>query len=215
MANIYEFQDTVQFWDKAKSYFVGQGNLRLALSGGSSAKILSVLKDDEFDFSTLELWQTDERFVPQNHSDSNAKLIRDLLGDSAFIEKFFPIQGDPISSSHMYESMLKEHKDGYLFDLAILGVGPDGHTASLFPSSDILNSQRLVEATETEVFAIQNRLTLTFKALKKSKKILVLMMGSNKRKIFKQITNPDTKFDECPARKLLDWEQVDILFLDA
>ncbi len=219
-AKLKIMKDEKIFWDavldlvqKAKNEAGDQ--FRIAASGGSSAGIFDVLRDHDFDFSDTALFQVDERFVPHDHPDSNFKLLDEKVGD--FVSRFyaFPICSTPEESAEKYAEVLRADKDGFLFDLTILGIGPDGHTASLFPGDPVLDkNEKLTVHTQTEAFAIRDRLTLTFPAIGRSRKILVLMMGAEKRDIFEKITHPEVDFHLFPGRKILDFDQGEILFLD-
>ncbi len=220
MANIQTFTNSKDFVNKSvelvnQTRDHAEKNFRMALSGGSSAGIINALQQKKFLFFQTEIWQVDERFVSPDHSDSNANLLKGYLEGSDWDERFFPILDTPEASIKAYQEMFEPDLEGYLFDLVVLGIGPDGHTASLFPGAEILdNDSDLVAVTQTDKFAVKTRLTLTFEALKRTRKIIVLMMGSTKSEIFKTITDPATDYHQFPARKLLAWDNVEILFLN-
>ncbi len=213
MADIKTVKNESEFWDQSVQVFKTLKPNRIALSGGSSADIIDHLKKANFDFDSVRIFQTDERFVLNDDENSNTKLLRSKLENSKYQNCFFPILETPEASVEKYEDQLIEDDAGFLFDMTVLGIGPDGHTASIFPNSKP-NEEKLVDLTETEEFAIKKRLTLTFNALKKSKQIIVLMKGKNKREIFEKITDSETDPEKFPARTLLDWDNVTILFAD-
>ena len=216
---IYKFTDQVEFWQQVLSavdqtVLEASDVFRLAMSGGSAAQLLDHLRATDFDFSKTELWQVDERFVPVDDLDSNIRLLDTKLGETPIERKYFPILETREASVSAYNSQLKEDPDGYLFDLTILGVGPDGHTASLFPNTAVLETEALVVSSETIVFAVRERMSLSFAAIAKSRRVLILMMGAGKADIFATLTDPATSYLDCPGKKALDMPQTDVLWLN-
>jgi len=186
---------------------------RLAMSGGSAANFL----DHVFIPDTTEIFLADERCVPPDHKDSNAKLIRTKLKIRNFVDRldFYKPGFSAAECAAEYELALKTDQDN-LFDLVVLGVGPDGHTASLFPDAEALSADGLTVATQApNAFAVKHRLSLTYTALKSAKTVLVLLQGASKKEIFKIITNPETDKQKYPARELLDWPNAHIYWLNA
>ncbi len=210
MAEIKTFTDEDAFWTTIES--VSSWPDRLVMSGGSAANFL----DQVFVPDTTHIFLADERYVNSAHPDSNAKLIRRKFKEKNFVDRLaFYKQGlTPEECAERYEEILKTDNE-YLFDLVVLGVGPDGHTASLFPNSAALNSKNLTVAVQApKEFAVKDRLSLTFNALKSAKTVLVLLQGISKKEIFKIITNPETDKHEFPARELLDWDNTHIYWLN-
>lgn len=190
--------------------------VNIALSGGSTPKEIyqSLAKKLSFmPFSNpLHFYQVDERYVPASKEDSNQKMI---------IEAFAVLkssQNPSIKNIHFHffdttiplEKSLKEYTKELpkTFDLAILGIGPDGHTASLFPNSKELTSKAKVAHTTTKEFAVKDRLTLTFPTILKAKNLLVLL--KNKPKIITELENPTKSAKEFPAHKLLSHKKLSI-----
>lgn len=216
-AEIKTHQAAESFWAEAleivmQAHSEREKNFRLAMSGGSAANLLDQLQAHQFDWSETSLYQVDERFVPADHPDSNARLLDEKLGNAKLDRKYFPILESRELSLEAYKKQLQPDTDGYLFDLCVLGVGPDGHTASLFPRTSALDSAELVVATETEEFAVRERLSLSLAAIAQSRHILVLMMGAGKAEILKKIQDPATDFHEFPAQKILALPQAKVLW---
>lgn len=217
MARTHEFTNEKEFWVGVQAA-IGQVFEKvqdpfIAASGGSAAQVFDHLEDDILKESTICL--VDERYVPFDHEDSNARLIALKVAKKAKQMCPFDTTLPPDEAVDKYEEALRERLavEGYLFDLTFLGVGPDGHTASLFPNDPALKEEDfLVTITETETFAIKERLTLTFPGIELSQRIIVLMIGAGKEDIFHTITDKDTDPDEYPARRLMDWPQVDIFW---
>ena len=208
MADIRTFTNEADFWAVIET--LASWPETLAMSGGSAANFL----DQIFVPDTAEIFLADERCVPSSHSDSNAKLIRSKLKEKNFVDRlnFYQEGKTPAECTEAYAKILPAEG----FDLVVLGVGPDGHTASLFPSSEALNAKALTVATTAPAaFAVKDRLSLTFAALEKSKKVLVLLQGASKAEIFAKITNPETDPQQYPGRTLLDWENTHIFWLNS
>lgn len=216
-ARVHEFTNEKDFWLGVQAatgqVFEKVQDPFIAASGGSAAQIFDYLEDDVLKESTVCL--VDERCVPFDHEDSNAKLI--ALKVAKKVQQMCPFDTTlpPDEAADKYEEALRERLaiEGYLFDLTVLGVGPDGHTASLFPNTPALKEEDfLVTITETDVFAVKERLTLTFPGIELSQRIVVLMIGANKEEIFNTIIDEDTDPNQFPARRLMDWPQVDVFF---
>lgn len=207
------FTDTDTFWNAIlKSYNRSKSSIdkdqifNLVASGGSAAQIF----DQNLDLSYTEVFIADERFVPEDHDDSNAKLLRSKSLGKKLIA--WDTQEFDSAEECAKSYALKLPKS---FDCTILGIGPDGHTASLFPNIpelDILNKKCI--HTKTREFAIEDRLSMTFSTLETSKKIMILMMGKGKKEILDKITDEKSDFHDYPARRILDFKNVEIYFLD-
>jgi 6-phosphogluconolactonase len=194
--------------------------LRLALSGGSTpAPIYEAFASDASlpDNFHLKLFQVDERFVPPEHPDSNHWFLNEHLleplkkkffGNKNILDSYFFSTDVPIEQSlRLYEKEIKKDVEAgaAFFDLAVLGLGSDGHIASLFPGSPALQDSACLAAhTTTDLFAVRDRLTLTFPAIMSSKKILLLLRGKEKEKILHDLIRSQKSVAELPAKKLLE-----------
>lgn len=175
--------------------------VRLALSGGSTPKpVYDSLAKESIPFDRLELFQVDERYVPPESSDLNANMLRETILKDATLFRGYHLFDTALTlqnSMQVYEEMLAKLPQP-LFHLTILGIGPDGHTASLFPHSPALASDQLVASTSTEVFAGRDRLTLTPKALLASETILILVNGREKSAITNAFIEGKAKKEDLP-----------------
>jgi len=164
---------------------------RLALSGGSTPRgcYRHLAHLNQVPWHQVEIYQGDERFVPPDHPDSNYRLIRQtLLKDVAPRGMFaMPTDGTPDQAARAYEEMLRQQYGAstliagqYLFDLQLMGIGDDGHTASLIPGQPVLDNRSdwvaPVPHGRPEV-----RVTLTYPALEASRLVLFLVSGAAKR----------------------------------
>lgn len=199
---------------------IGGDPFSLALSGGSTPEsVYQILAQQLSKKKNLRLrvFQADERFVPQNDSHSNALLIKKsflgFLSPEIFVETFFfDTTIPPSESAKNYELLLK----GKLpLDVCILGIGNDGHTASLFPKSPALQEKKaLVLQTEAKNYPIPIRMSLSFPAILSSKKILLLLKGKEKKGVLDEFLSGTLPPQDFPAKYLLPHKNINIFFLE-
>lgn len=168
----------------------------VALSGGSTPRALySLLAEPEvarwLDWERIHLFWGDERCVPRDSSDSNYRMVWDALISRVSIPpaNIHAPTGqdlDPAASAESYELEIKQFFDlseGRFpaFDLVLLGLGPDGHTASLFPGSAATHDDsRIVIANYVEKFKTY-RLTFTFPTINKARNVIFMVSGAAKQ----------------------------------
>ena len=190
---INEFQNETNFINASLKLITALAPKTIALSGGSTPQNL-YKKMSEFSFKNVDFFQVDERYVPKDNKDSNYKMVKETLNKE--IHHFDTSLSIP-ESLEKYEKELPEQ-----FDLIILGIGNDGHTASLFPNTEAINSKEKVAHTKN----IQERLTITFPVILNSKNILVLL--KNKKKVLEELQNPSKTIEQFPSLKLLEHENL-------
>jgi 6-phosphogluconolactonase len=154
----------------------------LALSGGSTARAgYELLAVAEVEWSEVDVFFGDERWVPVDDPESNEGMARHAFVDQVHPRAVHSMRraGDTIGeAADAYDQLLREYGS---LDLVHLGLGPDGHTASLFPGSPALDeSERLVVATGDDLHP-HPRLTLTFPALAQSRLAVFTVAGEGKR----------------------------------
>jgi 6-phosphogluconolactonase len=179
-------------------------NFHIALSGGSTP--IPIYKDWATSIpeiiSQSTIWQVDERYVQANNPDSNQKLIRESLLNPLIGNKpkfnFFDTNLEITESLKSYSKKLP-HK----FNFTLLGIGSDGHTAGIFPFTKAIESKEKTAHTQTENFAVFDRLTLTFPAILSSEKIIIALKGNDKEQILAEIEKDKTNTQKFPAAKLL------------
>src|ERR1700761_1189531 len=191
------------------------GPFRVSLSGGSTPKTLyGLLASDEFrslfPWSRVFWYWGDERFVPYDHPDSNYRMTREAMLAKAPVpaENIHPIptDGTPDDAALRYERTL-QHAYGAatldpqrpLFDITLLGVGPDGHTASLLPGEAVLDER------ERWVGAVSHgrpevRITMTYRAIESSRRVAFLVAGEEKAEIFAAIRAGDSSVPAARVR---------------
>ena len=174
---------------------------RMSLCGGGTPRpIYEALVNEAIDWENLEITFSDERCVPPDHDDSNYKMAADALLSKVPVKEnnIIRIKGelDPVESSLQCEDELRKRSGGsiYVHDLLLLGMGEDGHTASLFPGTNALSeSERWVVDNyipDKEV----NRVTFSYPLINASRKILVLATGEKKKKLVNDMINGDESF---------------------
>ena len=166
---------------------------RMVLSGGTTpvAAYRALARKGGLPWGCAELFFSDERFVPPDHHNSNYRMVRETLLADGTVQprKLFamPTDGTPDSAADRYEEMLRQQygagelePGAKLFDLSLLGLGEDGHTASLLPDQPVLLERRRWVAPVPKGRE-EPRITLTYPALESSRLILFLVSGAGKR----------------------------------
>ncbi len=188
-----------------------KGYFSAALSGGGTPKpVYKVLASaewrDKLDWEKVHLFWGDERCVPLDHSDSNYHMARQALFQYISIpaENIHPVPAemDPISAASAYEKTLRGFfKESWPhFDLVLLGMGKDGHTASLFPHSEGLNEEDRWFIANYAPVRETWRLTLTKNAINAAGRIVVLVSGDLKADMLYDVLEGAHKPDEKPIQ---------------
>ncbi len=183
----------------------------VALSGGSTPKaIYTCLAEepnkDQIDWSKVYLWWSDERAVEASHSDSNYRMALSEGFDRLSIpeEHQFRMKGEGDIEKHAleYENSIKQYIANLQFDLIMLGMGEDGHTASLFPQTHALHSDgRLVVANYVPKLNAW-RMTFTYKLINQAREIAVYVLGEDKAMMLKTILHGEYSSDDLPLQKV-------------
>src|SRR5438067_1343548 len=166
----------------------------VALSGGSTARqCYERLADDagtQIDWWKVDVYWGDERCVPLEHDDSNYRLAREALLDRVgAANATYPMRCD--EGADPYQLRIGELGK---VDLIHLGLGPDGHTASLFPQSEALHADpgRLVVMNRDPLgHNPYERMTLTFAGIARARLVLVTVAGEDKRDAMRRVANGD------------------------
>lgn len=167
-----------------------QGPFRLALSGGSTPQgcYRDLARLHQVPWERVEIYQGDERFVPHDDPKSNYRMIRQCLLHAIGPRGIFamPADGAPEDAARRYEELLRQQygagilaEGRPLFDLQLLGLGDDGHIASLIPGQPVLED-RAHWVAEVPHGREETRITLTYPALESSRLMLFLVSGARK-----------------------------------
>jgi len=198
------------------------GTATLLVSGGSTpAPLYEALSKSELNWKKIKIALVDERWVNQDHSASNEALIkRTLLINNAAAAEFVGMKNAAkTANAGQSDTEASYRKLPQPFSLAIVGMGPDGHTASLFPhakglanalKADSENLTAAITATQSEVTGTNTeRMTMTLSALMKTERIIILFTGEDKLAVF-SAAQKDGPVEDMPIRALLHQEQVPV-----
>jgi 6-phosphogluconolactonase len=189
---------------------------RIVLTGGSiAAAIYERIDADSADWSDVEFWFGDERFVPEGHADRNDVQARDAFLDRVGATRVHSVAGNDCSLSaaeaaDQYAATLPDEP----FDLVLLGLGPDGHVASLFPHHPQVHE---ADRSCVEVFDSPKpppvRISMTFPVLNRTEAMWFLVTGEEKSDAVARALAADGSIDETPARGARGLQQT-LWFLD-
>ena len=210
---VYETADALKqaATDLVASYAVAvvmhKSKFSMALSGGSTpiGVYQGLVADkwlEKFPWQDSLFFFGDERYVPRDHKDSNYRMAMEAFLNQAPVSasNIFPVPTDcdqPEDCAEQYERMLKDamrcngENELPALDLVLLGMGDDGHTASLFPGTDILTE---VESGIASVYVDKLdswRISMTFPVLNKASRVIVLVSGENKASVLSEVLTSD------------------------
>jgi 6-phosphogluconolactonase len=216
------------FLEMTSEAVAGHGRARIAISGGSTPKAtFQLLADPSQPFrnhmlwDSLDLYWVDERCVPPDDNDSNYRMTREAMLDNVPLqpEQIHRIEGelDPEAAAARYESELRnsfrlEGAESPRFDLVALGMGPDGHTASLFPHTEAIHElSRLVVANHVPQQKDSWRITLTWPIINHASSVFFLIAGADKASVLNEVLTGPRDPERLPSQ--LIWPSSGILTL--
>ena len=182
----------------------------IALPGGSTPlRLYELLTEPStallINWSRLNIFWGDERCVPPEDAESNFGNAMKFFGNPPLDEaKTHRLPGDERDldkAAHEYERLVKKICPAGAFDLVLLGIGEDGHTASLFPKTHALSEERRLYVPN-QIGPDKWRLTMTFPAIERARAVYVLVIGKPKAKALKRILFEESSADEVPAQRL-------------
>ena len=184
------------FLAKAQDAVAARGVARIAISGGNTPKrTFELLANPAEKYAAAMTWQkielfwVDERAVPPDDKDSNYRMTREALLDKVPLkpENVFRIEGelDPEQAAARYESAIRNHlrlegAEGPRFDVLALGMGDDGHTASLFPHTAAINEMIRIAVANHVPQKDTWRITLTWPVINQAHDVFFLIAGADK-----------------------------------
>jgi 6-phosphogluconolactonase len=206
-----------RFVDAAVDAVRARGTFSVALAGGSTPRgLYSLLATDDGWRATVpwpqcEFFWGDERHVPPDHPDSNYRMALEAMLSRVpvhpdRIHRVRADQADAALAASLYETevrrVVRAEPDVPRFDLILLGLGGDGHTASLFPGTDVLSERtRLVAAVRVAALAAE-RITMTFPLLNAARQVIFVAAGAEKAGAVRDVLQPGPGAPELPARQV-------------
>jgi 6-phosphogluconolactonase len=207
---------SLEFCQLANDAIEKKGSFSVALSGGSTpVSLYKRLVSNEIkpliDWNKIHFFVSDERCVPANSPDSNFYTAKTHLFDHIGIHEsnLHPTKfqdTDPELSAQTYENKIKDFFESNSnsipnFDLIFLGMGPDGHCASLFPGTKALDEKQLLVAANYVDRLKASRITFTFPLINNARNIIFLVSGNDKSKILADVL--ESKGEQFPAQKVM------------
>jgi 6-phosphogluconolactonase len=205
-------QAAAQFVSVAANAAAVSGRFTVALSGGSTPRTLySLLASpafkDQIDWRHIHFFWGDERCVPPDHAESNYRMVRETLLSKIEIPPHnvhrMAGEKDPDTAAAEYEQQLRNFfqtgDPAPGFDLILLGLGEDGHTASLFPGSAALKETTRWVATAYVERLHAHRLTLTLPVINAAAQVSFLVAGESKSAILNALLGKDSNPTRYPA----------------
>jgi 6-phosphogluconolactonase len=174
-----------------------QKSYSLAISGGRTPwEMLKILSKADLPWQRVNIFQVDERVAPDGHADRNlTQLFQAIAGTPMVMQlRIFPmpvLAEDLEEGSRKYTQVLDEVTEGKGLDLIHLGLGSDGHTASLVPGDGVLEIQDRLVACTQNTYQGRIRMTLTYPLLNSAKQLLWIVTGSEKQEMVQRLLQQD------------------------
>jgi 6-phosphogluconolactonase len=206
------FAAAARFVEIANAAIYGEGRFSVALAGGNTPRrVYELLASEDFRaqvaWSSAHIFFGDERCVPHDHPESNYRMANETLLSRVPIprENIHPImgEGDPLANARLYEHELKSFFKGASwprFDLVLLGMGDDGHTASLFPGTTALKEQQAWVVANWVEKLNTFRITLTAPAINHAAHVVLLVTGEAKARRLQEVLYGPRDYDRLPLQ---------------
>jgi len=196
------------FVEGAAEAIAERGRFAVALAGGSTPKatyeVLARDHSEDVDWPNVHAFFGDERTVPPDHEDSNYRMAREALLDHVPVGSVHRVRGElpPDEAAASYERDLGQFFGGEfpVLDLVMLGIGEDGHTASLFPETAALEVTDRLAAANPVPKLDTTRLTLTVPVLNAAREVCFIVSGAGKAGSLAEILEGDAAPRQYPAK---------------
>jgi 6-phosphogluconolactonase len=193
-----------------------QGKASLILSGGRTPMgFFHQLSQQALDWSKVTVTLADERWVDNDHQDSNEKLVREnLLINEAHCAQFLSLKNSAQTAVEGEAALEAELAEYGQFTVVILGMGDDGHTASLFPGATALAAGLDLDSGRSCIAVMptaapHERISMTLPRLLNTKRLIIHISGENKQKVLDQ-AQAGNNAEELPIRSVLQQSQVPV-----
>ena len=190
---------------EARVAAASRGRFLMAVSGGHTPWVmLRALVNEDVPWPAVHVVQVDERVAPAGHPDRNLTHLRESLLDHAPLvpEQIHPMpveSPDLETAAAQYDATLRQiARSPPVLDLVHLGLGPDGHTASLVPGDPVLNVKD-ADVTTTRIYQGRRRMTLTYPMINRSRQVLWVVTGSEKAQMLNRLLASD---ESIPAGRV-------------
>src|ERR1051325_5747593 len=190
---------------EARSVVAARGRFIMAVSGGHTPwQMLRALTNEKMPWESVHVVQVDERVAPPGDADRNLSHLRESLLEHAPLRSeqihAMPVESvDLDAAAKRYALTLREIAGSPpVLDLVHLGLGPDGHTASLVPSDSVLDVTDL-DVAPTGVYQGRHRITLTYPTLNRARRVLWVVTGSEKVEMLRRLRDGD---ESIPAGRI-------------
>jgi 6-phosphogluconolactonase len=218
----------------SKEAIAKRGAATVVLSGGSTPKALYALMGtpewrDKFDWAHIHLYWEDERFVPPDSPDNNYGMVKKALLSQvsipdANVHRVMTEKGKPEEVAAAYEQTIRRDFQSLKlgsnsneipqFDIIILGLGTNGHTASLFPHTSVLDEKKLLVAALYVEEVKMERITMTLPLLNNARNTYFFLAGAEKAEVVKQVLRGPRQPEQLPAQLIEPYERTLVWMMD-
>lgn len=178
---------------ETRAAVAARGRFVIGVSGGQTPwQMLRALTVEDVPWKNVQVVQVDERVAPAGDPDRNLTHLREALGEHADQIHAMPVNETDLEAAAKHYALTLQMIAGTqpILDLAHLGLGPDGHTASLVPGDPVLKASD-VDVALTGVYQKRRRMTLTYPMLNRARRILWLVTGAEKAEMLRRLRDAD------------------------